>query len=86
MTGESFAARTHVAPLVDITDVVVGATRIRGRDLQIGDTVFDVFGGEHTIWKVVRFKSGVRFYKGRYGEWIDNDDTITIGPRAGNGA
>lgn len=59
--------------------VEVTGTKIAAQDIRVGDGVLDIFGGRHTIEKVVKFSKTVRTYRedGMRESW-DNEQTITV--------
>lgn len=65
---------------VTITDVVPDTVSIKVRNMQVGDHVFDVWGGEHRVWKIVRFVHVARIFRDdeRHGTHLNLDDTITV--------
>ena len=64
---------------VNLADVFRNATRIPRTDLQVGDTVFDVWGDRYYVMKVRHFKAHTRGTR-EDGEtfFLVDDETITV--------
>lgn len=43
--------------IVNVSDVVSESVTVKARDLRIGDTLFDVYGGKHTVRSVRHLKN-----------------------------
>jgi hypothetical protein len=68
-----------VSAVVDIVDVCTGAVKVQASDVRPGDSVFDAFGGRHTVRKVTNTGLEVRIK--REDGWMSRhtpDGTITI--------
>lgn len=64
---------------VTITQAVPQARKVSAKDVQVGDKVFDVYGGEHSIVKITPFKKVSRFYREDGAVWTwENGDTVMI--------
>jgi hypothetical protein len=64
---------------VNITDAVHEAVRVMRYRLEVGDTVFDVWGGQHTIAKVQHFKFKTTLTREDGSKFdVVGDSTITV--------
>jgi hypothetical protein len=67
--------------VVDIIGLVPVSIRVRAHELQVGDRVFDAFGGQHKLTRVVRLKNGListRRDDHKHTEWWSPSQDLTI--------
>lgn len=64
---------------VDIVDVVKGAEVVPVESVTVGDTVFDIYGGEYKVTKVRELKREIKATRDDgWVSWLDRGETITI--------
>lgn len=64
---------------VDIVDVVKGAEVVPVESVTVGDTVFDIYGGEYKVTKVRELKREIKVTRDDgWVSWLDRGETITI--------
>lgn len=69
----------NVPVTVNIADVMPDTIEVDRRSIEVDDTVFDVFGGEHRVTAVRRTK--LRTVVVRNGGWVDvlfDGETIRV--------
>jgi hypothetical protein len=65
--------------IVNITDVEPTSERVLAETVKAGDTIFDVFGGKHTVRRVRVFKHVVHLFRsGRQPSSFEVGSTITV--------